>query len=422
MPYKIGIIHYTAPSVMGGVEGVIAAHLRLFSNDGHFVRVIAGRGEVLPQQTGATVVESLIIPEMDSRFDGILRLNPELYKGIIPDGFDSLTEHLATLLQPVLADLDYVFVHNVLTMHLNLALTAAIVRLLDEGHIKHLINWAHDFSHASKRKETRNKVNHPGYPWELLKAYIPDITYVTGSSKRQHILAGMLDCSPKAIHVIGNGVDPYRLLRIGEVAQELVSTFDLLNSDLNILMPVRISQAKNIEYAMKVIAEIKKLHINSKLIITGPPDPHDPKAKDVYSQLRTKREELGLQDSIRFVYETGANSSREIDYETVGDLLRVADIVLMTSLREGFGIPVLEGSLARIPVWASTNVPAIHEIDGTEINTFSLDETSQSLARRIVQWRANSKLHQVRERVRKYHTWQYIYDNKIKLLLDAIHA
>jgi hypothetical protein len=40
----IAILHYSAPPVVGGVEAVIAAHVKTFQEAGYPVTVIAGRG------------------------------------------------------------------------------------------------------------------------------------------------------------------------------------------------------------------------------------------------------------------------------------------------------------------------------------------------------------------------------------------
>ena len=41
---RIVLIHYTVPPVVGGVETTLAHHARLLAQDGHRVRLIAGRG------------------------------------------------------------------------------------------------------------------------------------------------------------------------------------------------------------------------------------------------------------------------------------------------------------------------------------------------------------------------------------------
>ena len=50
---KIGILHYSAPPVIGGVEAVIKAHLQEFNRAGYSCTVVAGRGSAaaLPGKT-----------------------------------------------------------------------------------------------------------------------------------------------------------------------------------------------------------------------------------------------------------------------------------------------------------------------------------------------------------------------------------
>jgi hypothetical protein len=50
---QTGVLHFTAPPVVGGVESVIYAHAGIFLAHDHSYKVIAGRGEVeaMPEGT-----------------------------------------------------------------------------------------------------------------------------------------------------------------------------------------------------------------------------------------------------------------------------------------------------------------------------------------------------------------------------------
>ncbi|RKX70989.1 hypothetical protein DRP53_03225, partial [candidate division WOR-3 bacterium] len=56
---RIGILHYTGPPIVGGVEEVIRYHTRLFLNDGFSLRLIVGEGE--PFDPG---IDLCLIPEL----------------------------------------------------------------------------------------------------------------------------------------------------------------------------------------------------------------------------------------------------------------------------------------------------------------------------------------------------------------------
>ena len=66
---KVGILHYSAPPVIGGVESVILAHTRLLVEAGYRTTVIAGRGDARALPKGAKLIR---IPEMDSQHPQVL--------------------------------------------------------------------------------------------------------------------------------------------------------------------------------------------------------------------------------------------------------------------------------------------------------------------------------------------------------------
>ncbi len=285
---KIAILHYSAPPIVGGVEAVMAAHTRLLLNSGFQVSIVAGIGEKVALPPG---VELVLIPEMDSQHPQVLQASLELEQGKLPPSFMELSGWLEQQLTPVLLPMDCVIVHNLFTKHFNLPLTAALYRLLDKGVIRHCIAWCHDFTWTSSH--SRSKV-HPGQPWNLLRTYRPDLTYVVVSRYRRDELAELLSCPQENIHVVYNGVDPAEILGFSEEGNALVERLGLWNSDLLLLTPVRITQAKNIEFGMQVVAALKRRGLRPKLVVTGPPDPHDQTNIVYYQSLLSLRRQLAV--------------------------------------------------------------------------------------------------------------------------------
>src|SRR5262245_17379445 len=111
---KIGILHYSAPPVIGGVENVIQAHVRLFVEGGYPTTVLAGRAEKGALPLGAELIQ---IPELDSQHPQILAMSQELEQGRVPKDFEATVEHLTQILRPSLRTMDVVIVHNVFTKH-----------------------------------------------------------------------------------------------------------------------------------------------------------------------------------------------------------------------------------------------------------------------------------------------------------------
>jgi glycosyltransferase involved in cell wall biosynthesis len=408
---RIGIIHYSAPPVIGGVEAVIEAHAKLFYQKGYSTSVIAGRGDL----EALVPVNYIALPMVDSQNPEILRLSSELEVGCVPEDFNTVVNTLVEQLAIRLNQIDNLIVHNIFTKHFNLPLTVALIYLIDKGLIRQTIAWCHDMTWTSP--SSRSKV-FPGYPWDLLRTQHPEVTYVAVSERRQRELAGLFNCPSDQIEVIYNGVNPSELLGLSSDGLELISRLNLLESDLNLLMPVRVTQAKNIEYAMSVLAALKPHYRTPKLVLTGPPDPHDSENIRYFQSLLDLRKDLGIEDEMRFVYESGDDPDRpyEIDSRVVGDLYRVSDVMFMPSHREGFGMPVLEAGLAGIPV-ISTNVPASQEIAKENIMIFEASQPPQKTAEQIHNLVEKNSLVRMRRLIRTQYTWEAIFANKIKPLL-----
>lgn len=413
----VAILHYSAPPIVGGVEAVIKAHLNEFIRASYSCTVIAGRGHENALPSKANFIK---IPEIDSQHPEIIKINRDLESGRVPEYYGTLETQLVDLLDPVLREFDHLIIHNIFTKHFNLPLTGALHRLLDQDVIQNGIIWCHDFSWTSP--SSRSKV-HPGYPWDLLRTKRSDCVYVAVSIERQKTLAGLFECPLDEIKVVYNGVDPIQTLGLSDQGVTLVNNLGLMKSDLNILMPVRVTQAKNIEFALEVLAVLKRMGLKTKLVVTGPPDPHDPKSMNYYQSLTDLRDELGVADEMRFIFEVGPDPDQPylIDELVVGDLYRISDVMFMPSHREGFGMPVLEAGLIGIPI-LSRDIPAAQELAKNEATIFSADADAEQVANQLIQMLERSPVAQLRNRARRQYTWQAIFEDAIQPLIDPRSA
>ncbi len=409
-------MHYTLPPVVGGVEAVIHAHVELLARHGYPLTLIAGRGGGAADFPGAA--RTLILPELDTRHPRVLALNADLEQGRVPQDFSRLSGEIAAELRPLLSPLKWVIVHNVFTKHFNLAFTAALFNLLDEGVLPGGIAWCHDFTWTSPH--SRSKV-FPGYPWDLLRTPHPSLSYVAISKQRRAELAGMFSYPEEEIRVIYNGVNPASLLGLSPQGLALSARLGLMHSDLILLMPVRVTQAKDLEYALQVTAALKGLGLRPRLVVTGPPDPHDADNQAYFASLLKLRAQLGVEEEARFVVESGPTPGNPftIDESLVGELYRLADLVFLPSHREGFGMPLVEAGFVGAPV-VSTGIPAASEIGGEDILRIEPGQTPEDLAGVLFAWAAGSQTHRLRRRVRQDLTWEAIFTHAMQPLLDEV--
>jgi glycosyltransferase involved in cell wall biosynthesis len=410
---QIVIVHYTAPPIVGGVESVIAYHTRELVGGGHSVTILAGRAGDVAMLADANVI---VLPELDSQHPDNLHIAQALEHGLVPRKFEAFQNRIEEAVTPICVESDAVIVHNAFNLHFNLPLTAALHGMINRGRLTRMIAWCHDISryvNPTSGAELRS-----GFPWDLLCTYRPEVTYVAVSPQRQRTLAGILGCSMEIIHVIPNGVDAQTLLGLSDLTWRLVEEFDLLKADLIALMPCRITRAKNIEYALRVIAALKASGLRPKLVVTGPPDPHSSNSQAYWSELLALRRELELDQDVVFIYEGTPllPSPLTIDAPTVAELFRVCDLVLMPSHREGFGIPILEGGLVGKPVFC-TAVPVLEQVGAELVYQIGTDEPPDHLAARIQAWTNQDALYRLRWRVRKDYTWSAISQQAIQPLL-----
>jgi glycosyltransferase involved in cell wall biosynthesis len=288
--------------------------------------------------------------------------------------------------------------------------------------VRQLVVWCHDVSrHVNPAS---GAPQHAGYPWDLLRTHRRDSAYVAVSGQRQRLLADVLGCPPERIRVVPNGVDAPRLLGLSDLGQHLAAEFGLLAADIVLLMPIRITRAKNIEYGLRVTAALKAAGLRPRLVVTGPPDPHAPDIDAYFAELSALRRALALQAEAVFVYEGTAlrPSPLLLEAAVVGELYRLCDLVLMPSHREGFGMPVLEAGLAGRPVFA-TAMPALEGLEAGEVHLIAADEAPEQVAGRVLAWAGQDAAHRLRRRARQAYTWPAIFKQAIEpLIADLVSS
>jgi glycosyltransferase involved in cell wall biosynthesis len=405
----ISILHYASPPIVGGVESTIYHHARLLKLSGYSVSVIAGRGESFNDE-----IPYYEIPEIDSRHPAILKVGNELAGGILSDEFYQIRDKIVERLNGIIVDTDVLIAHNVPTLHKNLPLTAALETISKNDHLG-MIAWCHDFAWQDS---LYTPDLHPGYPWDLLKSPWPNLRYVTVSQHRRTRLAKLLQVPEANIDVIPPGVDVYKFLEITPTVQEIVDQLQLLDADPLILLPARITRRKNIEFAIKVIESLKNDHPQVALVITGPPGPHNPKNIAYLDMLLGLRQDLQLSSNVHFLYELkGEQDILILPEERIAELFRLADVIIFPSHREGFGIPVLEAGLSRVPVFAS-DIPPVRESSNDLINLFDPSGDPSVAANQISTYIQSDRTYQLRRHVIKSFTWQSILKKQIIPLLQ----
>ncbi len=402
---KIVLLHYAAPPVVGGVETVMGHHARLMADAGHDVCVVAGRGGQFDAR-----IRFVQLPLADSRHPEILSLKSDLDAGRVPKEFDPLVERIRAELLKTIADADWLIAHNVCSLNKNLALTAALKQISESQSRPRLILWHHDLAWTTPRY--RNEL-HDGYPWDLLRTDWPNAAQVVVSESRRDELTRLFGVENERVHVISNGIDVNHFLKLEAQTQEFIKQLDLLSASPLLLLPVRITPRKNIELALRVLAELRSEFKRAMLVVTGPLGPHNPANIRYFERLVALRRELKLEGAARFLAEL---SDQYLSDEVIADFYRLADALFYPSREEGFGIPILEAGLASVPVFCADIAP-LRDLGNLQVTFFSPDEDPKKVAMLLADYLKKSSLFALRERVRSDYRWEKIYSKKIAPLL-----
>jgi mannosylglucosylglycerate synthase len=244
----IAILHYAGPPSIGGVEVTIAAHARLLTADGYQVRIVAGNGADV--NAAARVYARL---EFGSRGALIERVNAELARGVVGADFATLTDRIVAELGPIFEGVDTIMAHNVLSLHKNLAFTAALHRLHALGGLPRTLAWCHDFAWGDPLYVPEM---HAGEPWSLLKTPWSGVRYVVVSEDRRPMLARLFGLPLDDARVITPGIDLAHRLR-DPASLALIERLGLMEASPLLLLPARITKRKNIGQAIRITAALR---------------------------------------------------------------------------------------------------------------------------------------------------------------------
>ncbi|HEY8656917.1 MAG TPA: glycosyltransferase family 4 protein [Candidatus Limnocylindria bacterium] len=396
---RVLLLHYTSPSVLGGVERIMRAHAAALRAAGDDVRIVAGRGR--PAPVGVPLVR---IPELDSRHPAVLRDFAALAAGTVTPEHARLVNRIERALRPHIARADRVVVHNAFTLHKNAALTEALTRLA-ATHIGKFIAWTHDLAWTDEQYAAQR---HPGTPWSLFATAHPGVRYIAVSDKAAEELARLTGLARGRTLVVPNGVDPVTTLGLSAAGARLAERLGLYTADPLLLLPVRITRRKRIAVAIAALAMLRRTHPHAALVVTGGPGAHNPANAAHAAKLRA-----AAGPGVHLLHDLGVRPTDRV----VADLYALADALVLPSANEGFGIPVLEAGLHRLPIVCS-DIPALRAVAGLDATYVPPDARPRTLAAAIAGRLADDPVARLHRRARAS-AWPRILAEQV---LPAIRA
>jgi len=370
----------------------------LLATNGHQVRVITGQGDPSSETYDVTLLE-----ELHPATPINLKVKRAVDHGQTDAHFQEFTGLLKHLLEPHFNWADLIIDHGALTTHFNLALTRALHELADKHPI---VAWAHDFTPTNKTYALPNPDHHP---WSLMRTPHPNVTYVAVSTLRKKELQEVLNIPAEQVRLIPPTVDPADCLGLDPLFLKRLDPWRPLQRELVLFYPTKLLHRKNIELAFQMTGEIRAAGINAFLAVSGAPDPQETGSHPYRQFLEALPEQLNLADHACFL--TKVFQDPMLAWQ---QMFRLADVILFPSTYEGFGLPVVEALLHRLPCWVA--------LDGSELGwptAHTLNVRSVEDALREARNLLNDPVHQCRREWFRHQDPQTCYQTHVSPLLEA---
>lgn len=381
---------------MGGVENVVRDQAAMLRQAGHEVKVLTGTGVDLGED-----YEFVLLPELSPDFELYKSVNAVLTRGQSDQTFSQYRSRLVEVLRAEITGYHVTIVHNVFTMHFNLALTLALHDLATQHK---MIAWTHDLTASNSDYALPNPKNPP---WNLMRKSSPAVTYVAVSDVRAEEMKTHLKL-PELPVVIPNMVDPARLFILTPEIRESLASLAIPWRDYVFLLPAQLVVRKNIDFAIAAVKQLRAEGRNPLLLITGAKVANSP-ASEHYSSFLKQSLPQDLQSHVAFV-----SDFFPVQDDSMRDLYLLADCLFFPSKQEGFGLPILEAAMHRMPVWCQ-GIPAHRALEG--MGSFLFDDLAK--LPEAISWLESQPTFRQQRRCRRLFDPAVIYTKYYEPLLSS---
>lgn len=408
----IGLVHYTYPPVIGGVEKIVFDHAQLFAKYGYETCVFVGEGK-----NNNKKINLEIIPEFRSLGITNQALREQiLTQPVFPAEFFQLADRIYKKIETAFVPIDIFFIHNVLTFTFNPCLNHALISYIKNHKGKKYVVWIHDVILDAMRKKRTYK--NPRVE-NLLYQPISEAKYIGISQFLKKTLVEEIGYTKNSITVIPNGVDINTLLNLHPATQQIIAKKDFYKFDPVIFLPTKIMKHKNIDLCLNIAYQIKNLGKNPLVIITAINFPHNTDISYV-KEILSLIDRLGIKNNVILLHYEVEDAFKEIEYKIVDDLYRLSDIVIFFSSYENFGLPLLESGITKTAIFVS-NLEVFKEIESKNIYYVDIEnENAEDLAKKVLNIIDENMQTAFFRKVKKEYNFDHIFQAKIIPLVNEI--
>jgi len=354
-------------------------------------------------------------------------------EGKLPTDYENDVEKVYQVLKESLANTNVVITHDIIYQPAHLIHNVACRRLAAERPELRWLHWIHSATSPSVL------CNQPAVKAIITQAFPNSLVCYPNSYERVRVSTNF-KYEERDVKHVPHPIDIPKYLGFTELATEFTKKYGLIESDVNIIYPVRLDRGKQVEKVVAIAAGIKRQGRSVRCVIV---DFHSTGGdKLVYRDLiKAKAVSLDLSDlEVIFTSDYSEETKYRCPREFVRDLFLISNVFILPSVSEtyslvaqeaaicgnllvlNFDFPPMRSIYGDMPYYYkfSSNMDALTGMDGETTTRHTNDEVYYNqCANGILFEIENNRVIAVKDMLRKTRNSQYVFRKHLEPLLHA---
>lgn len=307
---------------------VVGEQLKMFLRHGYSPVLIVSEGWEPPEDTIFSTVETRKI------------FPAHVYnEAKVDDVFHEEVDKLYNDLKEALADIEIVITHDLIFLPDYVKHNVACRKLIEERPELEWMHWVH--SATSPGALIRERAMYGEKYEELLSSRFPNSVVIFPNAASISRVAINFGYEEDQVFEVPHSTDLVTKWQLDHRVVRLFDDNDIWFDDVVMVYPCRLDRGKNCDANIRTIAALNRIKVSATIIFVDFHSTGDDKV--VFRQdLKELARNLGVEDKVHFMSEQDESLHLESPYKVVGDLFRLANVMVMPSKSETYSLVAQE--------------------------------------------------------------------------------
>jgi glycosyltransferase involved in cell wall biosynthesis len=403
------------------LNNVVVDQIKMFKRAGYDPVVLVGEGF---QPVG-------VYGQVELRYIPKVFLSNE---GKLPDNYHEDGEKMTVALRELLKDINVCITHDVIYQPAHLIHNLASRKIADERADLRWLHWIHSAT-------TPNILCNKDEVRMLIKRPFPHAFICYPNTYDRPRVANNFRYDEHLVKYVPHPIDIPEYLGFHEYTKEFVDKYNLIQTDIIMVYPVRLDRGKQVEMNIRCMAGLKRRGKTVRLIVA---DFHSTGGdKVVYrDKLKERAKGLGLSEQeVVFTSDFKPETKGSCPREMIRDLFNISNVFLLPSRSETYSLIAQEASICgnllllnfdfppmrsiygdnAIYLKFSSNVDALTGLDGETTTEYKGGEKYfDDAAKAICYELDNNRVVAVRDKLRKERNLDTVFKEHLEPLLYGL--